>query len=88
VLDNYEQARDGSEFTPSIRKFCTMPVSGQEIPGLADKILKHYGDYEDIRNLQRENLRKHLKGNNITDATLTNSRGEVEFSLLNIPKSQ
>lgn len=81
ILEKYEQARDGSEFGPSIREYCTMPVSGKEIKGLADKIFKHYTDYEDIRILLYDNLFKHLKKNGITDATLTNSRGEVEFSM-------
>ncbi|MHB1042838.1 MAG: hypothetical protein ACYC0Q_08380 [Eubacteriales bacterium] len=81
VLSDYEQAKDGSDFAPSIREFCTMPVSGKEVPGLADEILEHYGDYEDIRILQRENLFIHLRANRITDATLVNSRGEIEFSM-------
>jgi len=83
VLEKYEQARDGSEFGPSVREYCTMPVSGKEIKGLADIIFKHYSDYEDIRILLYDNLFKHLKKNGITDATLTNSRGEIEFSMSN-----
>lgn len=83
TLLKYEQARDGSEFGPSIIAYCTMPISGKEIEGLADEIFKHYGDYEDIRILMHDNLFKHLKENGITDATLTNSQGEVEFSMSN-----
>ncbi|MGI6066444.1 MAG: hypothetical protein ACOYI2_08135 [Bacillota bacterium] len=79
LLEKYEQARDGSGFTPSIREFCTMPVSGKEIPGLADEIIHHYGDYGDIRSLLFENLSKHLKSNGITEAMLTNSSGEIKF---------
>lgn len=67
VLEDYRQARDGSEFGPSIREFCTMPVSGKEIPGLAGRILKHYGNYEDIRELLRTNLYQHLSAHGITD---------------------
>jgi hypothetical protein len=81
VLENYEQARDGSEFDPSIREYCTLPVSGKEIKGLADKIFKHYTDYDDIRTLLYDNLYNHLKRNGITDATLTNSKGEIIFSM-------
>lgn len=83
ILEKYEQARDGSEFGPSIRKYSTMPVSGKEIPGLADKIFKHYGDYEDIQILLRDNLLKHLRVNGITDATLYSPSGKIEFSLSN-----
>ncbi|MDD2216059.1 MAG: M56 family metallopeptidase [Eubacteriales bacterium] len=83
ILEKYEQARDGSEFGPSVREYCTMPVSGKEIKGLSDKIFKHYTNYEDLRILLYDNLFKHLKKNGINDATLTNSRGEVEFSMSN-----
>lgn len=71
VLEKYEQARDGTEFGPSIRKYCTMPASGKKIKGLADKILAHYGDYEDIRILLQDNLQQHLQKNGIDSATLT-----------------
>jgi bla regulator protein BlaR1 len=81
VLEKYEQAQYGAHFLPSIREFCTMPVSGKEIPGLADEIIKHYGNRDDIRNLRWENLFKHLKANGIKDAILFNSRGEIEFSM-------
>ena len=83
ALEKYEQAKDGSEFGPSIREYCTMPASGKEIKGLADKIFKHYTNYGDIRTLLYDNLFKHLKKNGIKDATLTNSRGEVEFFMSN-----
>jgi len=82
-LEKYKQAKDGAYWQSSIRGFCTMPVSGKKIPELADKIFDHYGNYDDIRNLQRENLFKHLKVNGITDATLYNYRGEIEFSMSN-----
>jgi hypothetical protein len=81
VLEKYEQAKDGADWQPSIKKFCTMPVSEKEIPGLADKIIDHYGNRDDIRTLHWENLFKHLKANGIKDATLFNSRGEIEFSM-------
>lgn len=83
VLEKYEQAKDGADWLPSIRKFCTMPVSGKEIPELADKIIDHYGNYDDIRTLRWKNLFKHLKANGIKDATLFNSRGEIEFFMSN-----
>jgi hypothetical protein len=83
VLEKYEQAKDGADWQPSIKKFCTMPVSEKEIPGLADKIIDHYGNRDDIRTLHWENLFKHLKANGIKDATLFNSRGEIEFSMSN-----
>lgn len=69
-LEEYQQAMDGSYFGSSIKEFCTMPVSGKNIKGLADKILDHYGDYEDIIKLERENLIKHLKANNQYEVSL------------------
>jgi len=81
TLIQYEQAGDGAEFGPSIKDYSTMPVSGEAIEGLADKIFKHYRDYEDIHILMYENLYKHLNKNGITDATLTNSQGYVEFNM-------
>lgn len=83
VLIDYEQAMDGSGFEPSIREFCKMPVSGEEIKGLADEIIDHYGNYDDLFNLQRENLLEHLEKNGINDVTLYNHKGEIEFSIKN-----
>lgn len=47
LFDKSEQTRDGSEFPILIKEFCTYPVSDNNISGLADKIMKHYGDYDD-----------------------------------------
>jgi beta-lactamase regulating signal transducer with metallopeptidase domain len=81
ILEKYEQAQDGMEFGRSIREYSTLPVSGKEIIGLADKILKHYSNYDDLHTLLYSNLYHHLKKNGITDATLTNSYGEIIFSM-------
>jgi len=83
VLEKYEQSKDGADWKPSIKEFCTMPVSGKEIPGLAEKIVDHYGNYDDIRSLHWENLTRHLIENGIKEATLFNSSGEIEFSMSN-----
>lgn len=61
ALEKYEQTKDGSEFAPSIKKFCVMPVSGDRIDKLADKILEHYGNSDELIKLERENLIEHLK---------------------------
>lgn len=70
TLKKYEQAGDGSEFLSSIKKFCIMPMSGKRINNLADRIIKHYGDYNDIIKLERENLIEHLKKNNLFGVSL------------------
>ena len=64
MLEKYEQAGDGAKFAPSIKEFCTMPVTGKRINGMEDEILSHYSDYNDILNLERTNLIEHLKKNN------------------------
>jgi bla regulator protein BlaR1 len=69
-LEEYKQTLDGAYFGQSIRDFCTMPVSGERIEGLAELILAHYSDCDDIRDLHRENLIKHLKANNQTGVKL------------------
>ncbi|KUG05155.1 hypothetical protein ASZ90_017422 [hydrocarbon metagenome] len=81
VLLDYQQSQDGSHWAPSILEFCRMPVSGQEIPGLANAIISHYSNYDDLRQLHFDNLYKHLAANGIREATLTNSRGEIQFSM-------
>jgi beta-lactamase regulating signal transducer with metallopeptidase domain len=77
IMEEYKQAQDGSLFVKSIRQYCTMPVSGKKIPGLADKILNHYGDYNDIITLQRENLIQHLKANNQDGVSLHSPSDEI-----------
>jgi hypothetical protein len=77
VLEEYRPARDGSEFVPSIREFCTMPVSGQVIPGLAERILDHYGNYEVLRARHRENLIEHLRAHRQTGVELQTHSGEM-----------
>ncbi|MBF4692407.1 M56 family metallopeptidase [Fusibacter ferrireducens] len=60
-LLKYETARDGGEFTTSIETFCVTPITHKPIKGLSEKIIKHYSDYSDLRDLQRENLVAHLQ---------------------------
>ena len=62
-LTSYQPASDGSEFAPSIKDFCRLPISGKKITGLAAKMLRHYGDYQDIIQLERLNLQQHLRAN-------------------------
>lgn len=70
TLEKYEQTKDGSEFAKSIRDFCTMPLSGKNIAGLADTMLKHYSNYNDIIALERENLIQHLNRINLRNIYL------------------
>ena len=65
ILEEYTEARDGSEFSSSIKEFCTMPVSQESINGLADEITNQYSDNEYFETLERKNLIKYLEDNNI-----------------------
>lgn len=65
VLEDYEQAREGAYWAPSIKDYCTLPVSGRKIPGLADRIVRHYSDYGDLHVLLDQNLARHLQKNGI-----------------------
>ncbi|MGI1658464.1 MAG: DUF5301 domain-containing protein [Desulfitobacterium sp.] len=76
-LVSYEQAKDGSEWLPSIRSYSTTPVSGREISGLADEIISHYGDYEDLHRLQNENLLRHLQKNGVKNPVIVKPWGSV-----------
>lgn len=61
VLEVYEESMDGSYFNSSIKEFCTMPISGKKINGLADEIINYHSDHKDIIELERKNLIEHLK---------------------------
>lgn len=76
----YEQAGDGADFFTSIRSFCTLPVSGKTIDGLAEEILNHYSGHEDLRRLQFENVLKHLRKNGVTNPIIVTSSYPVEPS--------
>ena len=60
MLD-FTEAQDGTHWADSIRAYCTMPSSGKTIPGLADKIRKHYSDYSDLQELIEENKREYCR---------------------------
>ena len=69
-LEEFLPSMDGSYWESSIREFCTMPVSGEKIDGLADKIINHYADYSDIIQLEREKLIQYLEENNLRGISL------------------
>jgi hypothetical protein len=43
------RAKDGADWRPSIKKFCTMACIGKEITGVCRKIIKHYRSVEAIK---------------------------------------
>ena len=64
-LEEFLPAMDGAYWESSIRDFCVMPISGEEIEGLADKIINHYMDYSDIVQLEREKLIQYINDNEL-----------------------
>lgn len=69
-LEEYLPSMDGSFWESSIREFCIMPVSLEEIEGLADEIINHYMNYEDILKLEREKLIQYLNDHNLKGVSL------------------
>ncbi len=65
-----QRAQDGSYFEPSIEKYCTLPVSGRTIPGLAERILHAYSDHEPLLELARQHLIEHLENYGQTGVSL------------------
>lgn len=61
VLAQRQTAQDGSSFRPSIEKYCTLPVSGKTIPGLAERIISAYSNHEPLLELARQHLTEHLQ---------------------------
>jgi len=54
-----------------------MPVSGKEITGLDEVILKHYSNYNDILKLNTENLTEHLKLNKQMGVSQKTNSGNI-----------
>lgn len=69
---------DGAYFGDSIRKLCVLPVSGEEIKGLAQRILDDYGDHTSRKELLRESLIEHLLQYGQADVFLQNPDGNLE----------
>ncbi len=71
TFKEYIEAGDGAYFQKSIEKFCTPRTD------VARAIMKHYGNYEDLRELMKHNLIECLKQNNLTGISLKNHDGEL-----------
>ena len=82
ILEEYTEARDGSEFSSSIKEFCTMPVSQEPINGLADEIINQYSDNEYFQTLERKNLIKYLKANKMEGVSLLDTSSYEEEKLI------
>lgn len=67
---------DGAYFGDSIRKLCAMPVSGNEIKGLAEKINEDYAN-DARRDLLMQSLIEHLTAHGQTGISLKKPDGNI-----------
>lgn len=80
VVKEYQMAADGGNFAISIREF-SVDFEGNEIPGLAEDILNHYQEYDDLIQLQRQNLVSLLEANKKQGMVLVHSYDSQEEPL-------
>ena len=80
-MEKFEVPKDGTFFSPSIRKFCTQPVTGDVIQGLADKLIASDSYGQELEQLEYQHLAYHLHKNGISDAVLLDSYNKATFSL-------
>lgn len=70
----YIEAMDGSYFQKSIEEFCD---PREEI---AKEILNHYGNYEDLFRIMKDNITNYLKENNMKGVNLKQNSGIVPLT--------
>lgn len=73
------QAKDGSEYKPSIEDFCKTPVTRKEIKGLADKILSY--DNAELIEMQAEHLDETMKANGFTVIKTTENGAAKKYKV-------
>ncbi len=79
ILEQYQEARDGADHRTSVEEYCTMPVSGKKIEGLANKILKPVD--KALYQLQQQRLINILNNNGLTGYSLANYDGSKTTAL-------
>lgn len=81
TLSEYLPSRDGSEWATSIKEYCTYPVSGKTIPGLAEQIISNYSNSDVLSELQTSNLIKHLNTHKQTGISLVSDYNKTTTKL-------
>jgi|GEM_PF-4398476 len=76
TLIKYKEAGMGTDFLPSIRRFCRLP-SGQNIRGLAQKMIDDYRDHSDLEKIRQQKLEAYLTAH---DLRLIPSEWETDVS--------
>ena len=62
---------DGAYFVKSIEDFC------KPRKDISEKILKHYGNYGDLFDTMRQNIKNYLNANGLTGINIKQSDGTV-----------
>lgn len=78
VVEKYERASDGADLIPSIKKYSTLPVSRKQIEGLASKITGYLSNSDEIMEMQKKNLIKYIKENDLDIAYMKEYEGAEE----------
>lgn len=71
ILREYIEAKDGTEFNKSIREFC------KPRNDMAEAIIKHYGNYQDLFVTMKKNLIIYLYTNGMKDVNIKQSDGKT-----------
>lgn len=71
IFKEYIEAQDGSYFQSSIKKFC------KPRNDIADSILKHYGNYSDLFDIMKQNIKTYLKENDLAGISIKQSNGAI-----------
>ena len=71
TFKEYIEAQDGSYFQSSIKKFC------KPRNDIADSILKHYGNYSDLFNIMKQNIKTYLRDNDLAGISIKQSNGAI-----------
>ena len=82
----YKEASDGGQFASSIRQFCKLP-SGQNIRGLAQKIIDDYTDHNDLEKLHQEKLDAYLAAHGLRLLPPEWATHETDFPPLTLEQS-
>lgn len=81
ILSKYQKSKDGVDLIPSIKKYCTLPVSGKEIEGLAPKITNYLSNSDELIEIQKSKLVKYIRDNKLNINYLKKHEGDNKVPL-------
>ena len=71
TFKEYVEAQNGSYFQSSIKKFC------EPKNDIADSIMNHYGNYSDLFEIMKKNIKQYLNENGFTGINIKRSNGDI-----------